>query len=410
MPETYTPEDVEKTRADFPKSDKDSLSYASTIPGPAGGTRITGEFSGEDYRLRPFAPESQKKGMVENERDESILNKTFEKIGKTTPPERKQVLVDLVASFENGDNSFRGEMITYLRGRRSQLELSADPRVQAQNELVGMLGEKVNLMFDLDDPRIVTLAGEKVVKSLPPVSIVATADLLESKAFLAKVNLSMEEAFGEGGGFKNRERDLGYPNFKEMIYFDPQERAYEANPEIMNADLPPVQRVLRQINEAMTKPDALLQRRGPVDRVKPLAESNRMDLPDRQVFGVVEIKNYYPWEVDALPGLTEENPNRSELGGKTADGMNLTIPLKREANYAKELSPWPFTVEDRAAVVRFPADAPRASVRRLSELAISRGLNNVVFQLLPVTRAELDTLIEETLKSINLEKIISKEK
>lgn len=342
MPETYTPEDVEKARTEFPKLDKDLMSHAETSPDPRGGLRITGEFSDQDYRVRPLVVEATKKVLVENDRDERILQKALEKMDADTPPEHKQALTDVVSSFENGGSSFLGEAKVFLRSKASNITRAKDVEQQAKSELAGMLGEKLNTMFGLQSEQVATVYGGKVLESLPSVAVVETGELLQSKAFLAKLRLAIEEEMPSDERDKSRTvfrpavRGRGYPveDLKKAINYDSEVGGYKANPTVLNPDSRAVVRVLREVNNSLDRPDGVL-----LERIQERNGQAVLD-PNERPIGTAETKAYYPWEVDEMAKLTSANPNRGEIGGVSEDGLNLAIGLDRQRNYVENLAPW----------------------------------------------------------------------
>lgn len=425
MDETYTPEDVEKVRAEFPKSDKDSLSHAHAIPGSEGtevsGIRVTGYFDGKDEVLR--VPPEKFRG-VENQADLHLLDLTFTKLGDRIPPERQQVLVDLVASMDRPGTSCLGEVQRFLKNKANSIAQAEDPEAQAHSEITGFLGEKINLMFGLGDPQAKIIFGQENLarQVFKRTSLVETSKLLENKAFLAKLLLAIEQEVPQqivgknedargvtvtevevGPGqrvFRDSVRRDGYPKkqLDRAIVFDVTQGDYVANSEVLLAKSRPVVRILNLINDALDRPDAL---------IVPLIGEGQGQKASEFPVGVVENKAHYPWEVERMAELTAANPNLTEIGGVDPEGHKLIIGLARQLNYVEQLSSTGFNPKMAVRVLSFPEDAPVEALEKIGQLATQRGNKNLVIRKLPYTRVELDALTEVILSKSKIREIIA---
>lgn len=425
---SYNEQDIARAREQFPKAD-DSLSHAHIAPGPEGtevsGIRVTGHFGGKDEVIRVLP---EKFRGVESEADKRLLEQTFSKLGDRIPPERQQILIDLVASFGRPGTSCLGEVQRFLNNKAANIARAEDPEVQANSEINGFLGEKINLMFGLDDPQARIVFGQENLRGevFRQTRLVETSRLLESKAFLAKLLLTIEqdvprEVTGrrqESQGmittevevgpaqrvFREAVRRAGYPkeSLNRAVIFDAAQGGYVANPEVLLEDARPVVRILNIINEALDRPDALI-----VPLIGEGRGEERIQVPSEFPIGVVENKAYYPWEVRRMAELTANNPNGSEIGGVDDEGHRLVIGLARQLNYVEQLAPAGFNRRMAVRVLSFPADAPVEALEEIGQLATQRGNQNLVIRILPYTRVELDTLTEVILSKAKVKGIIS---
>lgn len=410
----YTEADVGRTREQFPKIGGES-SHAHSAPGASGdietsGVVVSARVGGKDQTFK-FPPEEY--SDVENDKDRRVLETAFSELKKNSQPisdARKQVLADLVASFEGPGESFLGQAQKFLGRKAEAIARTGDSEAhveQARGNLAGWLGERLNLMFGLGSENVKTVFGSGALNRIRvSTSLVETADLLLTKdSSIVAAFMTAEKGLipgqPQGRIFQREVAKANYPpeRIKQAIAFDYSSGRYTANPEVVFARSEFVLKTLARLNNT-ERPDALI-----LARTREEVTGKLMPDPE-SVLGPVESKAYYPWEVKEMLELMTRS-GWGVLGGESG-GQHLAVDIGGQLDYITELSQNGFPNRDEAiVVVRFPADAPLEVLQQLGQLALEHRIKNLVIQTLPYTRAELDTLIEATLDKVNLKEIIA---